>query len=395
MQPDLSRLYTTYILPITNLGSITIHRSTNQSKMASSETIILTNPEDWEPWLSQVRTFTDEDIWPHVDPDDSEVEDDLLEKPTRPEVRDFDITATSYAELTDARRTAYDNSRKHYESDLRQYQRQKDLIRSVRNHIMNTTSTSKKLLLDPSKSTYQWLLKLKEDTKPSDHFMKTQVEQQYTEALKGLKLSKINQWLDRWEYAMKMARKYNLPHMSNGTWLYDLARAVRPLSETYGVGYNKQARDPEKSDSSEYHKVAMELREEFGNLSKKSGPSGTMRGTTFNVDFGGESEEENPVTEGHQGRGNTSSHSRKRAGTNSIEDETSTKKSKKSKCPACELKGHALLDCWYLFEDKRPEGFKVATARMEKTRKKVEQDKELNAQVEKLKLQRKRESNEA
>jgi hypothetical protein len=37
------------------------------------------------------------------------------------------------------------------------------------------------------------------------------VEQQYAEALKGLKLAKINQWLDRWEHVISMAEKYSLP----------------------------------------------------------------------------------------------------------------------------------------------------------------------------------------
>jgi hypothetical protein len=181
--------------------------------------------------------------------------------------------------------------------------------------------------------------------------------------------------------------------MSDGIWLQDLAEAIQPLSETCFMMYTKEANDPKKSKPTEYRRVAKELREAFAHHTKKT--ARTVRGSAFNADFAGEPEEGNPATGGQQGGGNDTT-SRKRAGTNSIEKEaTNPKKSKKSKCPACELKGHTLPDCWYLFENKRPEGFKVSNVRMEKTLKRVEQDKELAAQVEKLKLQEKKDTDEA
>ena len=278
---------------------------------------------------------------------------------------------------------------------MKYYNRQEDLIRSTRTYINTTVSAAKKVHLDPKQTTYQWLAKLKKDTKPSDFYMESKVEQQYAEALKGLKLAKINQWLDRWEHAMSMAEKYSLPQISKGKWLLDLARAIRPLSDTYAILFTKEAKDPKRSKLAEYHKVAMDLREEFTNLNKKPA-QGTIRGSAFNAEFAGEPEEGNSTTEGQQGGGNTLTNSRKRAGINSVEKEAAApKKSKKSKCPACELKGHTLPDCWYLFENKRPEGYKVSSARMERTRKRVEEDKDLATQLERLKLQEEREMDEA
>ena len=90
---------------------------------------------------------------------------------------------------------------------------------------------------------------------------------------------------------MKMAEKHDLPQMTNGIWLIDLANAVRPISETYFIMYTKQANDTEKAHSSEYCKVAMELRKAFTNLSKVV-PSLTTKGSAFNVDFVGESKED-------------------------------------------------------------------------------------------------------
>jgi len=352
--------------------------------MTSSGTIILTHPEDWETWLAQLRAVADIGIWRHIDPDNPAPQQGLLEEPVRPEIRDFNINANTYAQLSAVLQKAYENSRRYYDQDMKYYFRQEDLLRAVRTHITTYVSKPKQLLLDPTLSVRDWLVRLKEDTQPTDNYMQRKALQQYTESLKGLKATKINQWLDSWEHAMKMAIKYKIPQMSLGLWLTDLAQAVRPLSETYFVLYNKQAKDSEKAEPSEYRKMAMELREALANLPKK-GPS-TVRGSTFNTEFG----EEDPASGTEDSKGRGRSRSRKRAGTTSIEGESSPSKKSKDQCPACDFKGHALQDCWILFEDKRPEGFKITRAmeaRAKKVKERIAKDKELATQVENLRLQ--------
>jgi len=75
----------------------------------------------------------------------------------------------------------------------------------------------------------------------------------------------------------------------------DLANAIRPISKTYFVIYTKQANNTEKAHSSEYYKVVIELWEAFANLLKVV-PSLTTRGSAFNIDFAGESEEDISIT---------------------------------------------------------------------------------------------------
>jgi len=356
--------------------------SINRPTMPTSEAVILTNPEDWEEWLNQLRASADEEIWDLIDPNESEAEENPLGKPKKPKVRDFDANVNSYAQLSESLQKAYENSRKFYESDLKEYRRQQDLLRAVRTYISTHVSKPKALLLDPTKSTYDWLVKLKEDTEPTKNFMKKKAKQQYADSLKGLKQAKISQWLDRWEHAMKMAIKYKIPEIDDGSWLHDLADAIQPISDTFSVLYRTQADDNEKNESSEYRKVALRLRENFAHIVKRTTTSGTMRGSAFNADFAGESEEGDSNT--------TESQNRKRAGTTSVEEGKPTKKLKGQKCPACELKGHTLEDCWYLFEDKRPEGFKASSVRMEKMKKRMEKDKGLAIQIEKLKVKEER-----
>lgn len=214
--------------------------------------------------------------------------------------------------------------------------------------------------------------------------MSRKVHHQYAESLKGLnKTTKINQWVDKWEHAMTLAEKYKLPQMSNGIWLVDIAQAVRPLSDTLYMTYTDQANDKEKSKPSQYRNVARKLREAFQSTSKKTT---TARGSTFNTEFGGEDHASDAED---KGRGGARS-SRKRAGTNTIEEGSSATKKSKNKCPACDYKGHDLQDCWILFEDKRPEGYKATKAteaRAKKVKERVAQDKELAARVEKIKLE--------
>jgi hypothetical protein len=358
--------------------------------MSSNDTSrTLIHPEDWEPWIKQTRAIADSDIWAYIDPDTEEPDGGLLEQPERPEIQDFSENANTYAQLTVTQQKAYDNSRKYYDQDMKYYFRQQDLLRSIRKHISDTVSPTKRLQLDADLSVRDWLVKLKEDTAPTQGFMLKKVHQTYVESLKGLKPSKINQWLDNWEHAIKMAEKYQIPQVSNGMWLQDLAESIRPLSETYFVLYNKQSNDPEKSKLTEYRKVALELREAFAKTSNKAVSTGTARGSAFQADFNGESEDDSNATEGPMGKGHSSlSNSRKRAGPDISVGETSpNKRPKVPICLACDMRGHTLPDCWYLFNHKRPKGFKVAKKRMEKVNKRLETDKDLCAQVEKLKLE--------
>ena len=101
-----------------------------------------------------------------------------------------------------------------------------------------------------------------------------------------------------------------------------------------------------------------------------------VRGNAFNADYAGESKEDILTTKGLKGR----SYSRKRAGTNSIKEETSSSKRLKNlKYLACDIKGYTLPNYWYLFKCKRLKGFKAVSIYIKRVLIKVEQDKDLAA----------------
>jgi len=55
------------------------------------------------------------------------------------------------------------------------------------------------------------------------------------------------------------------------------------------------------------------------------------------------------------------------------------KKLKNLKCLVYNIRGHILLNYWYLFKYKRPKGFNAKGIRIKKVRKKVKHDKDLAA----------------
>jgi hypothetical protein len=69
----------------------------------------------------------------------------------------------------------------------------------------------------------------------------------------------------------------------------DFINIIRPISKTYFIIYTK------KAYLLKYRKVVIELREAFANLLKVV-PSLTTRGSTFNIDFVGESKEDISIT---------------------------------------------------------------------------------------------------
>jgi len=59
----------------------------------------------------------------------------------------------------------------------------------------------------------------------------------------------------------------------------------------------------------------------------------------------------------------------------------SFKRLKNLKCLAYNIRGHTLPNYWYLFKSKRPKGFKAVGTHIKRVLIKVEQDKDLAAQV--------------
>jgi hypothetical protein len=349
------------------------------------KTIILTNPEDWEPWYTNLQAHVNAEIWPFIDPDQPERR--LREPPIQPTIQAINSDATQFYELTAAQQKVYENSRKFYDSDMKYYTAQTTQLKEARVFITTTVSEVKHVYLKSENSVREWIAILKRNTEPT----RGQLIQKAVEGYNGvfrMKLSgsRIGTWIQQWEYAMAKGERYGISQLTNGQWLRDLANAIHPLSDVLYNKYMDQADDPEKSMASEYIEVGKKLRQA---LDHSKGSIRTTRGGAFVSDFAGFEESDLDTSRNSsQSRKDRDMPplSRKRAGTESIEEETSSsKRSNVLKCQACGFKGHTLPGCWCIFEDQRPDGVTMPESRVKRALKKVKESKELMEQVRKLK----------
>jgi hypothetical protein len=138
--------------------------------------------------------------------------------------------------------------------------------------------------------------------------------------------------------------------------------------------YSNQASDALRNKPGEYPTIAMQIRKHFPTPIKK--PL-TARGSAFGTKFNSEASTDGDSEQKPRGREG----SRKWAGTRSIESETSPTKKAVQKCPACNVKGHNLQQCWTLFESKRPDGYEPSAALTKRVRDKLAKDTVLAAKT--------------
>src|SRR6516162_8034503 len=116
---------------------------------------------------------------------------------------------------------------------MKYYSHHQDLLQNAQNHIITTVSPPKWTHLDPALSVRQWIINLKNNTKPPRGYMLAKTKKQYNSHLKAFKLNRMAQWLDEWEAIMVDCIKYAVPDILNGGWLRDLADLMIPISNHY------------------------------------------------------------------------------------------------------------------------------------------------------------------
>src|SRR5204863_8715882 len=111
--------------------------------MASTTTkTTLTLSKDWEPWYKDLRANVNPEIWPYINPEGPERP--LLQQPPQPEPADFDGNSLTYAQLSAPHQRAYENARRFYKQDKKDYARQQDQLREARAYIAATVSHVRK-----------------------------------------------------------------------------------------------------------------------------------------------------------------------------------------------------------------------------------------------------------
>lgn len=349
------------------------------SDVTKSVKVILRTSEDWDRWYEQLRANVDSQIWQYVNP--QAPERPLRELPDEPRFSEFGHNARTYAELSQVQQRSYENARRFYDADMKYFSQQEKMLKEARIFIMSSVAEGKDRVLQADLSVREWLVRLEKSMKPPAGYMITRTQINYQDVVRSLKPNRVSQWIVEWERVMDEAIRYDIPSIKNGQWLRDLAQQIRPLSDTLYYRYMEEANDESKNDAQEYGKVSRMLREAL--VSRPVGSSArTVRGNAFNANFG------HAETEGRdldvtaseeikqapsQGGG------RKRAGSR-LREHAAPKKAT-PECPACDMRGHDLPNCWSIFEELRPEGVTIPSRRERKAKKKMTEDPDLQAKV--------------
>jgi hypothetical protein len=343
--------------------------------MTTRNPTILDAPEDWQTWIEEIEGSTPNAIWKLIDPDLA-THEVFRTMPIEPNVRDVQRNKTSYAQLGIAERPIYDNMFKHYQLAITLYEREVKAHQEAKDLIRSRVSEGKSQLLKGKETAREWLKTLKTATTVSDAFLSRQTAHKYATAIsKYPTVASITKWLANWEVAMANARRHNIPEISAGRWLTDLAAAIRPLSDPLRTTFVLEASDDDKNNSKNYLEVSTRIREVIGTSETKRR---VVRGAANAGDF-----DEEDVDEADDSNiDDKDKKQRKRAGTtSSIKGKTKSKKQKVS-CKGCGQYRHELKRCYYAFPELRYRGFKPVKEVEEKFAKALSDNKNLVDEID-------------
>ncbi|KAM4065238.1 hypothetical protein HRG_012830 [Hirsutella rhossiliensis] len=117
--------------------------SKNDSATPTVRRTILTEPQDWDKWVKELRARVDRTIHNLVFSD----KQDPLEPPLRPRATDFAEGATLFSELTSAQQRAFSAALGDYESHRKEYLYETKLLTAARTAITESVSAAKLISL--------------------------------------------------------------------------------------------------------------------------------------------------------------------------------------------------------------------------------------------------------
>src|SRR5436190_5295807 len=106
-----------------------------------------------------------------------------MEKPVKPNLRDYNHNVMTFANLSQAQQKAFESARQLYNHELREYNRQHNLLREARTYILSTVLIAKQTRLSPELTECEWRLAFRDDTAPPEEYMLDKTRDQYNALL--------------------------------------------------------------------------------------------------------------------------------------------------------------------------------------------------------------------
>lgn len=297
--------------------------------------------------------------------------------------------AQSIRDLTAEDKTSYQSSRRDYEQDYREYEKQNDQINSLKKWMIETVAEG---LMDssffPQQGLRNWYINLEESVGASQTQQRNEARIKYQTALAAVPktIKDFPRWLTDWEQATHQAQTLGIGGLDDpNIWFEDLSKVIKPavgyLVTTYRGIYRKEL----ESRSLSIREVAKALREEaaqYGLQQPAKAPKapGRINKGAFGPTYDEEpdqpdqpDQEQDPEKEGQPAGSSGSAgpsrpkrNPRKRKPEQPASQPTSEAKRPKgdrdqgdnsSTCEACGGSFHKWKKCYYVFPDKAPAWF--------------------------------------
>jgi hypothetical protein len=378
----------------------------------SSENVSLKGPEDWEAWNTQFESKAiSTDIWRLISPDEGQEDTEpFAEKPIPPKISDYDKklmretrsqssqsnttiaqieevdyanTPRTAAEMTTAARQAFQLDWTLYQHDFKIYTAEREAIDKLRNWVLKTASEHLiRTACNPKDTVKGWYGKLKEQVGVSATKQKRDARSLYKIANKPLTKAPRDAiaWLNSWEEAATLAKEKKVPEaQSSDIWFEDFSLTIRGFMKEWIVSYEMLHAKEIEDGTLTFRKLANDLRKELLKGSTQTPRAGRVVAKgAFGPSFANSDDTEQPK-EDEQEKKKGKSKRKMTTGESS------------AKCLACELSGHTLPNCLYVFPEKAKGRFRGREDRQQEVNKRLEEDDQLRKEVDRLRGKKQKE----
>jgi hypothetical protein len=132
----------------------------------TTTTVVLTGPDDWDLWLSDIRRIAKvHDIWDVINPDATP--ETTLEEPARPTSEGK--FGQSLEDLTAGQQLACKNYIDTYKQDLEKYNRKKKALANLESRIGSTVNSKCLRIIQKLSTAKEILSRLQERIAPTDY----------------------------------------------------------------------------------------------------------------------------------------------------------------------------------------------------------------------------------
>ncbi|XDG02529.1 hypothetical protein ABKA04_002144 [Annulohypoxylon sp. FPYF3050] len=364
----------------------------------NATSVTLTGPGQWESWDNTFRAKADSlSIWKkiHGPPEEGEYDAqdyEWLTKPRKPDLAEYRPANAANANrgangMTATQMQAYTLDFNIYKDSIREYDAEKSGIEKLKSWVHQTVSSH---YLDaackPEQNLGTWYLQLKEFVGINEAQLRIAARDEYYEAIKPLTRppKNWNSWVLQWEKAMSKAQGKNISSVKNSAeWFDDLIKAIGSQIPDWTVSYRIMHEKDIDDNLANFRDVANSLRTKIRTLASQR-QTRVGRGAFGPTYEDNDDDDDEPSNKPKGGRGNK--RGRGNGGNNNPNKKSKPDDNQEDtpKCGACQGV-HKLSNCWFVFENKRPEYFNPHEKTLQRIENHLKQHPEVQREIDEIK----------